>query len=244
MATQMANAPVNPQPRPRGPFVMHQNWRRLLFLHWARDAVEVQATLPAGLTVDTWKGRAWVGVIPFKMEGVRPRFCPPLPWLSYFPELNVRTYVRDERGRAGIWFYSLDCAQPFAVWAARMIFGLPYFHAVMQERRGIRIAYRCRRSGAGETARYEYKRGGDPHPAAQGTLEQFLIERYRLFAMRRGRLVTGEVWHEPYRLQRAEVVQWSDLPLRQAGFDTRGTAPDHVIFSPGVDTQIFGIESV
>jgi len=94
---------------------MYQRWRRLLFLHWDWDVAAVQATLPAGLTVDPWEGRAWLGVVPFRMEGVRPRFLPAMGGLSNFPELNVRTYVRDERGRAGVWFYSLDCAQPIAV---------------------------------------------------------------------------------------------------------------------------------
>lgn len=235
---------VHPQPRPGGAVVMRQNWRRLLFLHWAWNAAEVQATLPPGLTVDTWDDRAWLGVIPFKMETVRPRFCPPMPGLSNFPELNVRTYVRDRHGRPGVWFYSLDCAQPLAVWAARVFFGLPYFHARMRERVEDGVVYDCRRSGAREAAHYEYRSVGNPERADEGTLEQFLIERYRLFSLLRGRLVSGEVWHEPYPLQRAEVLLWDAGPLRQAGFDVAGGGPDHLIFSPGVDTRIFGIERV
>ena len=233
---------VNPQPRPAGTVVMYQNWRRLLFLHWAWDAARVQASLPAGLAVDTWGGRAWLGVIPFMMEDVRPRFCPAIPGISNFPELNVRTYVRDAKGRGGVWFYSLDCAKPLAVWAARAFFGLPYFHARMRERAGKNILYDSQRRGIEETARFEYRGAGNAEHAGEGTLEQFLIERYRLFALRRGRLLTGEVWHEPYPLQRAEVARWDAAPLRQAGFDAAGAAPDHVIFSRDVDTRIFGIE--
>ncbi|MDD5201450.1 MAG: DUF2071 domain-containing protein [Terrimicrobiaceae bacterium] len=237
----MGNAPVNPQPRPVGPPVMYQNWRRLLFLHWIRDVGEVQRTLPPGLTVDLWEGRAWLGIVPFRMEGVRPRFCPPVPGLSNFLELNVRTYVRDARGRPGVWFYSLDCAQPLAVWTARAAFGLPYFSARMRERIDDWISCDCRRPGARETARYAYRGAGNPERAGEGTLEQFLIERYRLFSARHGRLATGEVWHEPYWLQRAEVARWSGAPLRQAGFDIADATPDHMIFSSGVDTRIFRI---
>lgn len=240
----MANAHVSPQPMPRGPVVMYQNWRRLLFLHWARDAAEVQATLPDGLIVDTWDGRAWLGIVPFRMTGVRPRFLPAMPWLSDFPELNVRTYVRDGQGRRGVWFYSLDCAQPVAVWAARVLFGLPYFHAEMRERVGDRISYDCRRKESDGNAHFEYRGAGNPERAGEGTIEQFLIERYRLFAVRRGCLLTGEVWHEPYPLQRADVTEWSVAPLRQAGFNMGDAAPDHAIFSPGVDVRIFGIESL
>jgi uncharacterized protein YqjF (DUF2071 family) len=223
---------------------MYQNWRRLLFLHWAWDAPVIRATLPEGLTVDTWDGKAWLGVIPFKMEGVRPRFCPSLPWISNFPELNVRTYVRDRHGRPGIWFYSLDCAQPLAVWTARCFFALPYFQARMSEEPGARIDYRCQRNGAGKEGRFQYQGIGEPRRSEQGTIEQFLIERYRLFAARGKKLFAGEVWHEPYPLQQANVEEWSLEPLQQAGFFAANLQPDHAIFSPGVDTCIYGIEPV
>jgi uncharacterized protein len=223
---------------------MHQNWRRLLFLHWAWDAAAVQATLPPGLTVETCDGRAWLGVISFKMESVRPRFCPAIPGISDFPELNVRTYVRDQQGRSGVWFYSLDCAQPLAVWTARTFFGLPYFHAQMSEQVAERIFYRCRREGFSEVADFEYRGLGEVRRANRETIEEFLVERYRLFAARRGRLLTGEVWHEPYLLQEADVERWSVAPLKQAGFDPESRPPDHAIFSPGVDTRIFGVEPV
>jgi uncharacterized protein YqjF (DUF2071 family) len=240
----MANGPVDPQPLPRGRPVMRQRWLRLLFLHWPCDATAVQAGLPAGLTVDTWEGRAWLGLVPFKMERVRLAGWPPLPGVSDFLEMNVRTYVRDERGRPGVWFHSLDCAQPLAVWAARVGFGLPYFCAEMRERAGEEISYACRRRGEAEGTRFRYRPEGSPEPAREGSFEQFLVERYRLFAMKRGRLVTGEVWHEPYRLQRVRVSEWSDLPLRQAGFAGGRGEPEHAVFSPGVDARIFGVESV
>jgi uncharacterized protein YqjF (DUF2071 family) len=111
--------------------VMHQRWESLLFLHWRWDAAEIQRTLPPGLFVDTFQGDAWLAIVPFYMRGIRPRFCPPVPGISDFLELNVRTYVHDEQGRPGVWFYSLDCNQPLAVWTARTFFHLPYQHARM-----------------------------------------------------------------------------------------------------------------
>jgi len=238
-----ATAPVRPHPRPRGPVVMYQRWRRLLFLHWDREVAEVQATLPAGLTVEPWEGRAWLGVVPFRMEGVRPRFLPAVGGLSNFPELNVRTYVRDAHGRSGVWFYSLDCAQPVAVWGARVGFGLPYFHACMREQLDERttwISSDCRRCGeSGEPAHYEFRGLGDATRAGEGTFEQYLVERYRLFARRAGKLLAGEIWHEPYAIQTAEVACWSAIPLRQAGFDVGNVPPAHAVFSPGVDVSIF-----
>lgn len=239
------NAPpaVASQPLPRKPVIMHQRWRRLLFLHWSWDADAVQATLPAGLTVETWEGRAWLGVVPFSMEGVRPRFCPEVPGLSNFLELNVRTYVRDAAGRTGVWFYSLDCAQPVAVWAARTFFRLPYFHATMREEvRADRIRYASRRRGDAEESRFEYAPQGEARPARAGSLEEFLVERYRLFAAGHEGLLSGQVWHAPYEIQSAEVREWSIEPLREAGFAMENHPPEHVAYAPGVDVRIYGLE--
>lgn len=127
--------------------VMHQRWTDLLFLHWKWDAADLQSRLPAGLTLDLHEGTAWLGVVPFFMQRIRPRFLPPVPWLSWFLELNVRTYVHDAQGRPGVWFFSLDCNQPVAVQLARSLFRLPYFHAAMCHEGDVdsSLHYRCRR---------------------------------------------------------------------------------------------------
>jgi uncharacterized protein YqjF (DUF2071 family) len=234
------SATVSPQPRPDGRIVMHQCWRRLLFLHWSWDIAAVQATLPPGLTVETWNGRAWIGLVPFAMRRVRPRFFPTMGRLSNFLELNVRTYVRDASGRPGVWFYSLDCSQSLAVWAARKFFGLPYHCADLRERRqdGV-VYYHCQRAGSRAVAHFEYPRQGEATRAAAGSLEEFLLERYRLFAMRGGRMLTGEVWHEPYAFQSVELWRWGTSPLVQAGFDPGDAPPEHAVYAPGVEVEIF-----
>jgi hypothetical protein len=122
---------------PAGAHVMLQRWEKLAFLQWRWDANEIQRKLPPGLFVDTFQGDAWLAIVPFYMRGIRPRFCPPVPGISDFLELNVRTYVHDEQGRPGVWFYSLDCNQPLAVWTARTFFRLPYQHARMEARESV-----------------------------------------------------------------------------------------------------------
>ncbi len=224
---------------------MWQRWERLLFLHWDYDPAAVQATLPPGLTVDTFEDRAYVGVVPFFMCGVRPRGLPAVPWLSDFLELNVRTYVRDASGRPGVWFYSLDCDQPVAVRIARTFFALPYFDATMSARRsGEKIHYACKRSGAVAGCSLEYGPTGIAAPAESGSLEEFLVERYRLFSARRGRLFTGCVWHPPYGIAKAAFSGDAQEPLRQAGFPTGDRPPVHAAFSPGVRVKIFAPSAV
>lgn len=233
---------VEPRPRPARTPLMRQNWRRLLFLHWAVDPEIVQATLPPGLTVETWEGQAWLAIVPFAMKRVRPVGCPPVPGISDFLELNVRTYVRDPKGWTGVWFYSLDCSQPLAVWAARKFFGLPYFRAWMEER--VRLAgsdFFCEREGTDRSGSYRYRGIGESAPARARSLEEFLIERYVLFSMKNGALRTAEVWHEPYAIQAAEVAAWSMIPLQLAGFELGHRPPDHAVYSAGVDVEIFGL---
>jgi uncharacterized protein len=198
-----------PWPLPPGPWIMAQSWHDLLFAHWAVDAAELLPHIPAKLEIDTFKGRAWLGIVPFRMSGVRLRWTPPLPWLSAFPELNVRTYVTAE-GKPGVWFFSLDAANPVAVAAARMSFHLPYFNARMKcnEIEGW-IQYQSQRShprapGAAFEARY--RPAGEFLEAQRGTLEHFLTERYCLYsAASDGQIYRGEIHHPPWLLQPAEA---------------------------------------
>ncbi len=232
-------------PRPSGRVVMWQRWTDLLFLHWTLSPEEVQRTLPPGLAVDVFADRAWLGIVPFYMKAVRPAGLPAVPWLSWFLELNVRTYVRDGTGRPGVWFYSLDCNCWPAVEIARRGFHLPYQHAEMEARRTPEgaINYHCRRRSASghAAARYHYRGAGPVFQAQAGTLECFLAERYRLFSWnaRRRQLHAGEVWHPPYPLQVAEVSAWSAQPAQWNGALVLEGPPVTMHYASQVDVGIF-----
>lgn len=234
---------------PATPHVMYQTWADLLFVHWRVDPARVARTLPEGLYVDTFAGDAYVGVVPFFMRHIRPRYLPSVPGISNFLELNVRTYVHDEHGTPGVWFYSLDCNQPLAVWTARKFFHLPYRHARMTARvAGRRIAYDSVEQSAGRRCALTYELGGVPHTAVPETLEFFLVERYLLFAAAPdGRLFTGRVHHDPYPVVEGAIVPQSAerawvcelLDAYDFGVDSR--RPDHVRGSPGVVVKVFGL---
>lgn len=227
--------------RPVSPHVGSQRWNDLLFLHWQVDPQTVQSTLPPGLTVDTFDGEAYIGIVPFFMERVRPRWLPPVPWLSWFLELNVRTYVHDAQGRPGVLFYSLDCNQPIAVRVARAAFCLPYFDARMTARRnGDQVDYTCRRSNTADgTAKFSWRPAGASREAIVGSLEFFLVERYFLFTQGRGgQLYAGQVHHRPYQFRDAGVLQHSTIPAQQAGFELAGP-PVSALCAGAVDVSIF-----
>ncbi|MEN9663508.1 MAG: hypothetical protein RL324_2457 [Verrucomicrobiota bacterium] len=227
--------------RPAGRLVGRQRWNQLLFAHWKIDPAVLQATLPRGLYVDTFAGAAYLGIVPFAMERVRPAWLPPLPWVSWFLELNVRTYVHDATGRPGVWFYSLDCNQPLAVEIARRFFHLPYCHARMAASfNDGTIHYECqRRDETARPCRYVWTPGSQAVSVAPGSLEFFLVERYLLFAADpAGRLYSGRVHHAAYRINSPSVSAFSTEPARLAGFHLEGE-PASVLAALPVDVAIF-----
>src|SRR5882757_11124106 len=131
MSALFSHTKHRPWALPSGPWIMAQSWHDLLFAHWPVDAAMLRSHIPADLAIDTFDGQAWLGIIPFSMTGVRLRWTPPVPGLSAFPELNVRTYVTAQ-DKPGVWFFSLDAANAMAVRAARWWFHLPYFKANMK----------------------------------------------------------------------------------------------------------------
>lgn len=231
--------------RPVGRAVMRQSWRDLLFLHFRTDPARVQATLPDGLEVDTFPDRsgrewAWIGVVAFRMEGIRPEGGFALPWLSAFPETNVRTYVTRRGEDPGVWFYSLDAARLIACTVARRTFSLPYHHAAMATTRdGGRIGYRSVRQGSPEAGLSLDAFVGGLIAAPPGSLEFFLAERYLLYAVQRGRVCSGRVAHVPYPLFNARVDGGRQTLTDAVGFPAQPW--EHICFSPGVDVEVFGL---
>jgi len=218
--------------------VMRQQWRHLAFVHYEVDPARIQATLPDGFRVHTFQNRAFLGLVPFRMMNVRPIGLPAVPKLSHFLETNVRTYVIAPNGQTGVWFYSLDAESPTACRIARATFGLPYFPAKMSlARRGSEFEYRCTR-GAIES-KVVVTTTPELRVASPESLDAFLLERYRLFSLRKGMVLTGLVRHEPYTFCELEAVSVDEQLVAAAGFEciTSGV-PAHAAWSPGVDVQI------
>ncbi len=226
---------------PPGRLVMYQRWRSLLFLHFSCEPEEIQKLLPSGLEVDTFDEKAWVGLVPFRMEGIRPRFLPPFPNSSAFPETNVRTYVHKNGHEPGVWFFSLDAASPLACQVARSLWRLPYHeaHMAVLEEPSSRH-YTCQRRQGSHESVIEADIGKPIDPPQPGSLEFFLIERYLLYANRTGSMLKGRVHHPPYPLQEAVVKRVDDSLIAAAGIQPRPF--EHALYSPGVDVKIFAIE--
>jgi len=223
---------------------MHQNWGKLLFMHWAIDAKDLRPLIPAQLSIDTFEGKAWIGVVPFTMWGIRASFLPAIPGTSAFHELNVRTYVYFN-GVPGVWFFSLDAVNSLAVWAARAFYHLPYFNAEMKlVQKANRIDYSSVRQDsmtygeffaadrAGYAANFDPDRfqllpraeldirwsiGQALRESVPGSLEFFLTERYCLYSFHRNQIYRSRILHEPWPLQSATVDSLRSTMIESLG---------------------------
>ncbi len=232
-----------PRQRPAASACGFQQWRSLLFLHWRVPIEVIRPLVPDRLELDLWKGSAYVGVVPFAMQGVRPWWLP-RQFAFNFLETNVRTYVHD-RGQPGVYFFSLDAASKLAVWTARRLWGLPYFHAEMNlVQTGETFHYCSHRSGTSALHEVRYQPGADLGPSLPDSIEFFLLERYFLFLEHRRTLYRGQVHHEPYPAQRVDVLEFDDQLVAAAGLGQPDEPPEFSHFSAGVDVEIFKLGPV
>jgi uncharacterized protein YqjF (DUF2071 family) len=240
---------------------MRQKWRHLLFLHWRVDVDQLRTLIPAKLEIDTFEGQAYIGLVPFTMLDVHPVWAPSVPALSNFHETNVRTYVHYRGAAPGVWFFSLDAANSIAVRVARSVWKLPYHFASMQmdvspaaltvtepvgsdvasPDKDHRIAYCTERlwpEPLPAVCSVDYTTTGTPGPAAPGTLEHFLAERYILYTKANRGLLSGQVHHAPYPLQTATVYALDENMIAAAGI-VHGPEAPLAHYALGVDVDIY-----
>lgn len=225
---------------------MAQTWRDLLFAHWPIGAEVLRPLVPAGLELDTFEGQAWVGVVPFRMTGIRARRLPPVPWLSAFAELNVRTYVT-VGGKPGVYFFSLDAANPVAVATARRWFHLPYMNATMScQADGDAVVYSSRRTHGGAPSaefRARYRPLGPVALSVPGSVAHWLTERYCLYALDgQQRVMRGEVHHEPWPLQPAKADVVVNTMASAAGIEMPANPP-LLHFARRLDVVLWSLRS-
>lgn len=235
-----------PWPLPDRPWLMGQTWRDLLFAHWSLKPASLEPLIPRPLALDLYDGQAWLGVTPFFLSGLRMRGTPPVPWLSRFPELNVRTYV-EFAGKPGIYFFSLDAARVAAVAAARRGYRLPYFHAEMRaERSGDEMRYESARSdrrGPSANLRATYRPAGPPTPQEDGSLPRWLAERYCVYVVdERRRVLRGDIHHRPWPLQPATAEIEVNTMTDPLGIELAGSPLLH--YGARQDTLIWSLQPV
>lgn len=232
---------LEPTRRPVGPNAGTQRWESLLFCHWEVPAEAIRLILPEGMELDTFEETAYVGIVPFKMRAVRPRWLPHR-FAFNFLETNVRTYVVHQ-GRPGVYFFSLDANSRLAVIAARLGWALPYFYASMQNSEANdRIQYSSERAGGRAKHEVTFRIGERLGASVPNTLEHFLLERYLLFVEKSNTIYSGQVSHQPYEAWTASVDSINVDLIAAAGFSNLDVQPNLAHYSPGVDVEVFAIK--
>jgi uncharacterized protein YqjF (DUF2071 family) len=224
---------------------MHQNWGKLLFLHWRVDPNLIRHLVPDALELDLYGDSAWIGIVPFTMWDIRafPPFAPPFPGLDEMHELNVRTYVH-YNGVPGVWFFSLDVNSLIAAKTARAFFHLPYHHADIEFSGKRSLKFRAARTQGAEAMFRAAWTLGDPLPKAQpGSRDFFLTERYCLYAESDGDLYRARIYHDPYPLQKATLKSYETNLFDVNRLPTPKTEPI-IHYAEEVNTDIWYLESV
>ena len=193
--------------KPEGSELMSQNWEDLLFMHWSVEPAAMRQLVPAQLELDTFDGKCWLGITPFRLTNLHLKSLPAIPGLDSFLEVNVRTYVV-HNGVPGIYFFSLDASKAIPAMAARTLFTLPYFKAEMDFKVDAG-AYRFHSTRATSPASLSVewtvgKRLRDPH---SDSLAFFLVERYCFFAVADGAVMMTRVYHHPWILEEALLTR-------------------------------------
>ena len=207
-------------------------------MHWGVPEDLLRSLLPRQLTLDLYEGRAYVGLVPFAMEGVRPWWAPERLAFSFL-ETNVRTYVLHQ-GKPGVYFFSLDANSRLAVATARTVWGLPYYNATMSMgRSGDLVHYSSERHQQNASLDVRCRIGQPLGPSRPDTLDHFFLERYLLYVERAGQLHVGQVHHVPYPVQAATVESVSDGLVAAAGLPAVDSLPEYVHYAQGVDVEVF-----
>jgi hypothetical protein len=211
----------------------------LAFIHYRVESAKIRLRLPPQLRLQEFDGSAWIGLVPFRMSGVMRRPFPDIPFLSTFPEMNLRTYVEFDN-KPGVWFFSLDADSLPMVFGGRCFYQLPYFSAQMSQFFDSGwYHFTSRRRGGRAELDASFRPTGESFFPKEGTFEHWMAERYCLYSARDG-LSRIEVQHALWPIQRAQLTVRENSVLSASGLNSVGEPLVH--FSPGVHVVSFGME--
>ncbi len=196
-----------PWPVPSGQWKYYQEWNNALFLHWEVETSELQRFVPKELEIDLYEGKAWVSVVLFAMDNIRPRLLPAFPPISNFTEINVRTYVKNGH-QAGVYFLSIEGSKRLSCKLAKAISGLPYRYSKMSSSKD---TYTSKNKKQNDNLSFEFKVGETLNTKCE--LDVWLTERYALYQDITGGLAQFELHHLPWEINSVELSQFEfDYP--------------------------------
>ncbi len=204
----------------------YQEWNDVVFLHWKVEESELRKYVPKELEIDVIDGSAWISLVGFNMENIRPRQLPSFAPISNFFEINIRTYVRFNN-KTGVYFLSIEGGKELSCRIAKKMSQLPYRYSKMIRKPGI---YTSENQHPKSKLDLEYQIGKSLNSKSETDL--FLTERYALFQDAGNRLNEFEIHHIPWPIFEIEIKKLNiSYPQFPKFFQT---PPDLVHYSSGV----------
>lgn len=228
----LSNNEHRPWPKPRAKWQFYQEWNNVIFMHWPVDESKLRPHIPDELEIDQYDGKAWISLVAFTMEKVRPRYLPAFPPVSNFDEVNIRTYVRYKE-RGGVYFLSIEGGKWLSCLLAKSMSGLPYRYSNMRRMDG---SYLSSNKAYDDRLVIQYSIG--PKLVDKTTRDRWLTERYALFQDVRGAIVQFEIHHIEWPLYRIEIQSKMVQYPRFAHLIDQGIEDIH--YSPGVQVATWG----
>lgn len=188
---------------PTGPWAYYQEWNDALFLHWRIAPELLQPLIPKGTSLDLIDGDAWISLVAFTMEKVRPRQLPPWSFVSTFHEVNIRVYVTANQ-KPGVYFLSLEGGKRQSVQTARFLSGMAYQFASIQRRtKTTACHYTSINRAKGCKLESTFHIGA---PIQSKTpLDLFLTEKYCAYFEKKNQLFRYEIQHLPWNLYQVSL---------------------------------------
>lgn len=216
------------------------DWRRFLFVHYSLPPEILAPHVPYEL--DLFEGRAFVSLVYFTLERMRPPFLPGtgevlLRPISNHPFLNVRTYVRHAENE-GICFLAEWIPNRLSELLGPWLYGLPYrfgeFDCEVRANDGVaHLVIEDPRARATLGITYPLEIGAGERCETE-TVDAFLLERYRAYTFRGPTRRHFTVAHEPWLMRPLDWIR-TDTSLIETVFPWFKAATFHSAHaSPGV----------
>ncbi len=205
----------------------YQEWNHVLFFHWKIAPEKLLPLLPKNLQLDTFDGDAWISLVPFTMQKIRPRFLPAFAPVSDFHEINLRTYVT-RNGKPGVYFINIEAQKSLSAFLSRRLSGLPYEKSLIL--RGVNT-YKAENRLKKFFLDIEFS--AKELVALKTPLEKWLTERYALYLEENGQLFRYDTHHREWKIKSVDLKK---LSLKyQIGAIDLAEKPDLAHYSDGVE---------
>lgn len=173
----------------------YQEWNNVIFMHWKVDEYLLRSFVPKELEIDLFEGEAWVSIVAFTMEKIRPRILPAFPPISNFDEVNIRTYIK-KGDKTGVYFLSVEGGKSLSCKLSKALSQLPYRYSKMKRTPN---RYEVANSEYGDHLEFEFEIGKSLKQVSE--LDNWLTERYALFQDASIYMNKFELHHLPWKLQ-------------------------------------------